>query len=446
MKKLLKRLTQVQLVALSFFTVIAIGTFLLTLPISSRAGAWTSPVDALFTATSATCVTGLVVFDTATYWTLFGQIVILCLIQVGGLGCMTLLTLIAMFLRKKISLYSRKVLMQSAGTLSLSGVVRLVKQVAIGTACFELAGAALLSTQFIPCFGWKYGIYASIFHSVSAFCNAGFDVCGVISPGSSLTYFAANPVVNLTIAGLIVIGGIGFLVWNDLLYCKWHIRRWQLHTKLVVTVTLLLIFGGWGLFYLFERNAAFRGMPFGEKLLAALFQSVTPRTAGFNTVPMSRLSESGSVLTTVLMFIGGSPGSTAGGIKTTTVAVLFMSAVSSARRHNDVDAFRQRLDDGTVRDAASIFAVYLMLVIFSTLTLCAIEPFSLKDVIFEVVSAIGTVGLSMGITSSLCTASKIILSILMYAGRIGGLSFVLILSERRRQAPLSRPLGKILIG
>ena len=434
-----KKLTQTRLIALSFVGIIIMGTLLLMLPISSRAGTWSNPVDALFTATSATCVTGLVVADTYTHWTIFGQCVILVLIQIGGLGFMTLITTLAMVLHRKIGLQDRKILMQSTGNISISGSV-------LGTVIFESVGAIALSTQFIPLFGWKKGIYASVFHAVSAFCNAGFDVMGMKEAGSSLTFFVENPVVNLTIMALIVLGGIGFLVWSDVIRCRLRFRKLQLHSKLVVVTTAILIFGGWLLFYLFEQKHSMASLDTGGRLLASLFQSVTPRTAGFNTVQMSELSEPGTVLTTILMFIGGSSGSTAGGIKTTTIAVLLLSAIASARRDNNVNVFHYRLDHDTLRQASSIVTIYMILVMSAVLAICGIEQLPMKDVLFEVVSAVGTVGLSTGITPGLCGASKLILALLMYAGRIGGLTFVVMVSERKEQPPLTKPLGKILVG
>ncbi len=446
MRKVLSHMTQAQIIALSFFILIAFGTALLMLPVSAKDGHSTDLVDALFTTVSATCVTGLVVFDTYSHWTIFGQTVIMLLIQMGGLGCMTIITLFAMFMRRKISLQSRKLIMQSTGTLRLAGVLKLVRQIAIGTFLVELTGMALLATQFVPKFGWADGLYAALFHSVSAFCNAGFDILGRIEPGSSLVHFAGNPVVILTIGGLIVVGGLGFLVWNDLIQTHFRWSRFQFHTKLVLITTFALVFGGALLFFLFERNFSFKGFSLPKQLLSALFQSITPRTAGFNSVDMKALSEPGTALTIVLMFIGGSPGSTAGGIKTTTLAVLVLAAVASARGREEVSALHYRIGDEMLRQAASIAAIYLAMVFAATLAICSLEPYPAEDVIFEVVSAIGTVGLTRGITPTLCAGSKLILTLLMYAGRIGGLTFALTLSQRREQAPLSRPEGKLLIG
>lgn len=441
----LHKLSPARLIALSFFLVILIGAGLLMLPIASK-GAPAAPLDALFTATSATCVTGLIVCDTFTGWTTFGQIVIITLIQLGGLGFMTVITLVSFAVGKRLSLYDRKVLMQSAGNTTLNGVGGLIRRIVPFTFVFELTGAALLATRFVPAFGWGRGLYASVFHAISAFCNAGFDLMGMREPYSSLTSFVADPVVNLTVCLLIVIGGLGFLVWRDVLRCRFRFSRFQLHTKLVLVTSGILILAGWALFLLFERNASMASLTWPQRVLASLFQSVSPRTAGFNTVDLSALSESGNLLTDVLMLIGGSPGSTAGGIKTTTVAVLFLSAVASAKGRMRVNAFRFSVDRETLRQASSVVMIYLSLALLSVLTLCAIEPFSMKEILFEVCSAVGTVGLSMGITPQLGAVSRVILILLMYAGRLGGLTFVLLFSQRRSDPPLERPAGKILIG
>jgi len=441
----LHKLSPARLIALSFFLVILIGAGLLMLPIASK-GAPAAPLDALFTATSATCVTGLIVRDTFTGWTTFGQIVIITLIQIGGLGFMTVITLVSFAVGKRLSLYDRKVLMQSAGNTTLNGVGGLIRRIVPFTFLIELTGAALLATRFVPAFGWGRGLYASVFHAISAFCNAGFDLMGMREPYSSLTSFVTDPVVNLTVCLLIVIGGLGFLVWRDVLRCRFRFSRFQLHTKLVLVTSGILILAGWALFLLFERNASMASLTWPQRALASLFQSVSPRTAGFNTVDLSALSESGNLLTDVLMLIGGSPGSTAGGIKTTTVAVLFLSAVASAKGRMRVNAFRFSVDRETLRQASSVVMIYLSLALLSVLTLCAIEPFSMKEILFEVCSAVGTVGLSMGITPQLGAVSRVILILLMYAGRLGGLTFVLLFSQRRSDPPLERPAGKILIG
>ena len=438
-------LTPARQIALGFLAVILIGTVLLMLPFASK-GESAGVVDALFTSTSATCVTGLVVRDTFTGWTTFGQLVILCLIQLGGLGFMTVLTLLSFALGKRLGLYDRKVLMQSAGNLSLSGIGALLRRIIPMSFVFELCGAGLLAIRFVPEFGWGRGSYFSIFHAVSAFCNAGFDLMGFRQPYSSLTAYAADPLVILTVAALVILGGLGFFVWRDIARCGFHVSKYQLHTKLVLTTTLVLLLGGWLAFFFMEADASMAGMPTGQRVLASFFQSVTPRTAGFNSVDQAQLSESGSLLTSIFMLIGGSPGSTAGGVKTTTIAVLFLSAIVSARGRTRVTAFRYSIDRDTLRQASSIVFIYLALAVSAIVAICAIDPISLKQGLFEANSAIGTVGLSLGTTPTLSQPSLLILALLMYAGRIGGMTFVLLFSEGRSEPPRERPNGKLLLG
>ena len=444
-KKHRLRLSPVRLIALGFFLVIFVGAGLLCLPIAYK-GEAPGFLNALFTSTSATCVTGLVVRDTYTGWTLFGQLVILFLIQLGGLGFMTVFTLISSALGRRMGLYDRKVLMQSAGNISLGGVGSLISRIIPFTFVFEGVGALLLAIRFVPEFGWGRGLYFSVFHAISAFCNAGFDLMGVRSPFSSLTAFVDDPIVTLTISALIVIGGLGFLVWRDLAANRFRWSKCQMHTKLVLTTTGTLVLGGWLLFLGLERNASLEGLSIGEKLLASFFEAVTPRTAGFNTTDLNAMSESGNLLTNVLMLIGGSPGSTAGGIKTTTIAVLVLSVLASSKGYTRVNAFRYSIARDMLRQASSIVFIYLGMSLAATMALCVFDPITLKQAMFEVNSAIATVGLSLGITPALSAASRIVLIILMYAGRIGGLSFVLLFSERRSEPPIDRPVGKLLIG
>lgn len=445
MKKKRFRLTPARLISLGFILVILFGTGLLMLPFASK-GESAGFLDALFTATSATCVTGLVVRDTFTGWSAFGQAVILFLIQLGGLGFMTVITMIAFALGKHLGLYNRKILMQSAGNMSLSGIGGLIRRIIPFTFLFELAGAALLAVRFVPKFGWGRGIWFSVFHSISAFCNAGFDLMGADAPYSSLTAFRTDPLVTLTVSLLVVIGGLGFLVWRDLSQNKLHWSKYQLHTKLVVATTAVLLIGGWLLFLVLESRASLEGLSFGDKLLAAFFEAVTPRTAGFNTVDLNAMSEGGNVLTNVLMLIGGSPGSTAGGVKTTTIAVLLLSTLASARGRTRVTVFRYSIDRDMIRQACSIVCLYLLMAIAAVIAVCAFDPVGVKEAMFEVNSAIATVGLSLGITPTLSAASRVVLILLMYAGRIGVLTFILVFSERKTEPPVDRPNGKLLIG
>ena len=448
MSSLQKKLTYTQIIVLSFLIIVLLGAVLLSLPFSSRAHQWTPFIDALFTSTSATCVTGLIVFDTYTQWSPVGQAIILVLIQIGGLGVMTCIATLALVLNRRITIGERKLLMQSAGSLQHSGVVQLLRRIIRGTALAELCGALLLSIAFIPKMGFASGLWNAVFHSVSAFCNAGFDLMGKYSAFSSFTgaEFANNPLVIITLALLIIIGGTGFLVWSDISQKRTKFKDYEVHTKIVLTTSAALIVLGTILFFIFENNNALAGMSFGEKLLHSFFQSVSPRTAGMNSVNLSSLSVSASLLMMLLMFIGGSPGSTAGGIKTTTFLVLLLSAWTSARRYGSITVFKRKLDSVTLAQASSIATVYAAAIILSTMLIGALEPYSFSQILFETVSAAATVGLTTGITASLCTVSHVILMILMFAGRIGGLTFVLVLAERRVNVPIDRPTAKILIG
>lgn len=445
-KVLAPRLTYTRIIALGFLVLIMFGTLLLSLPISSRTGEWTPFTDSLFTATTSTCVTGLVVYDTYTHWSLFGQIVILFLIQIGGLGFMTIIALLLVLLKKRISLRGRLVISHSAGAINVGGAVLLVKKVAWGTLIFEGLGTVLLALRFCPDMGFWRGVYNALFHSVSAFCNAGIDLMGKYGQFSSLTRYVSDTLVNLTIASLIVFGGIGFIVWSDIIVCRGRIKRLKLHSKIVLAVTAFLIISGTALFFALESNSAFKGMSFGKKLLASVFSAVSPRTAGFNTVDMASVSQSGLLLTILLMIVGGSPGSTAGGIKTTTIGVLFASAMASIKHMRDTVIFKRRITDDTIRLSCSIVFVYLSVIFISALIIAAIEPVSVLAALFEVVSGLGTVGLSTGITPTLSIVSRLILIVLMYAGRIGGFSLALTFAEHREHVPVDRPEENILVG
>lgn len=438
-----------KIVALSFFAVIVIGTILLMLPISVK-GEPVNFLDALFTATSATCVTGLVVFDTFSRWTLFGQLVILCLIQIGGLGFVTIITMLSRFLKKKVSLREKLLLKESFGSIPTGDTKKIVRTVVIGTAAFELSGAAVLCTQFIPRMGLKNGLYTSVFLSVSSFCNAGFDVLGRIQPGSSLITVNTNPVILLTIALLIIIGGIGFIVWSDLVEHKLKFKRYSFHTKLTLTTTAALLIGGTILYYIFETNNCFSDFSVGEKILNAFFASTTPRTAGFNSVPNGELSAPSKVITYILMLIGGSAGSTAGGIKTTTLAVLFLCALSTLKNANNIEFFGKRITIDIVRKAVSITVINLTQIFISSVIITLCQPeLKYSDILFECISAIGTVGMSTGITSSLEILPKIIIALLMFIGRLTSLvfAFMFILDSKRNDIHSSqKPKGNLLVG
>lgn len=440
------KLNYTEIIVFGTLFLIIIGALLLSLPISSKGGTYTAFADSLFTAASAFCVTGLVIYDTFTHWSIFGQLVILTLIQVGGLGFMTVITLFSMFLRRKIGLKERRLLMESANTLKIGGIVFLVKKILIRTFIFESVGTILLTLRFIPHMGLKEGLYNGIFHSISAFCNAGFDLMGKYGQFSSLTTFVDDPVVNLTIMSLIVIGGLGFVVWDDIAENLLNFNKYHLHTKIVLVTTATLILGGAFIFFIIETNQSMAGFSIKERILASIFQSVTPRTAGFNTINLSHLSEGGSLLTIVLMIIGGSPGSTAGGIKTTTFMTLFISAWASAKQSSDVTIFKRRLETDSLKKASAITAIYLTVSFVSIMLISSVQDFSLKEIMFEVFSAIGTVGLTMGITPNLNTFSKVLITLLMYCGKVGVLSIAAVIAEKKEPSPLCRPVEKIIIG
>ncbi len=446
MLKLAKKISTTRLIALSFLIVILTGSVLLCLPFSSQNGEWTNFIDALFTATSATCVTGLVVFDTYTHWSLFGQLVILVMIQIGGIGLMTIIIMVFIFLKRKISLHERLILMQSAGTVRISGMVKLVKRIVTGTLICEGAGALLLAVRFIPQMGFLQGVYYAVFHSVSAFCNAGFDLMGKYEPFSSLTAYETDPLVSIVIMLLIVVGGIGFLVWDEIIRYGYYFKKYSLHAKIVLSTTLfLIVVGTLGIFWL-EYDGGLAGLSLGDKLLSSAFMSVTTRTAGFNTMDLSSLGEAGSLFSMVLMFIGGSPGSTAGGIKTSTLAAVFFAMISMSRGQKQVTLFKRTLGVDIVKQASVIIIIYLTGILTATVLICHLEPYSLTDVLFETISAAATVGLSRGLTPSLGAVSHIILAFLMFAGRIGGLSMMLVFGEEKPQAPVQRPTEPIIIG
>lgn len=443
---MMKRLSKVQTIALGFFLIIAVGTLLLMLPIASRDGHSTGFLNAFFTATSSTCVTGLVVVDTYTNWTLFGQVVILGLIQIGGLGFITIGMFFSVFLKRKIGLKERNLIQESVNTLQISGTVRLVKKIVGYTAIFEGVGALLLMIRFIPRFGWLKGIWYGIFHSISAFCNAGFDLMGQFEPYASLTMYYDDILINLVIMALIIIGGIGFIVWDDISKHKWHVKKYMLHTKIVLSMTAILILGGALCFYLFERNNLLLGMDAKGQVLSSIFGSVTPRTAGFNTTDTGAYTEATRMLTIVLMFIGGSPGSTAGGIKTTTMLVILLYIWSNLRNKRGLNIFGRRLDEDAIKKASTVFCINLMLATICVTVMSALETIPLSDVMMEVFSAIGTVGISTGITRDITIASKYMLILLMYCGRIGSMSFALAFTERKKTDPVRLPVEQITIG
>ena len=446
MKKIIRRLTQTQMIVIGFCLVILSGTILLMLPISTREGVVTSPIDALFTTVSASCVTGLIIADTYQYWSIFGQIVIISLIQIGGLGFMTIGVFFAVVLRKKIGLWVRGTLQESVNIMQTGGIVRLAKKIIIGTAVFEGTGALILSIHFSRTMDWGQAVYYGIFHSVSAFCNAGFDLMGKDGEYISLTGYSGDWTVNLVIMLLIIIGGIGFFIWNDLSENKLHFRRWKLHTKITILMTLALVFGGAAVLFALEYNNTLAGRPLDEQILCSLFGSVTARTAGFNTVDTAALTDSSKLFTALLMFIGGSPGSTAGGIKTTTFVVLAASVYSGLFDKRECSMFGRRLSRDVVRKASTVLCTNLMLCVTAVLIIVTATSLDVTDVIFEVASAMGTVGMSAGITRDMDAVSKISLIFLMFCGRVGSMTFALSLKGHKVEPPVRLPEEEVMIG
>lgn len=433
-------------IAIGFALIILLGTALLMLPAASKDRDSLGFVDALFTATSATCVTGLVIKDTYTQFALLGQIVILVLIQIGGLGFISVSVFFLMVAGRKINLKERSLLMEANNTFHIGGAVKFVRRVLIGSVLFELIGAFLLALRFIPQFGTEKGIWFAVFHAISSFCNAGFDLMGEKIPYSSLTAYRSDPLVVLVVAGLVVCGGLGFIVWDDLFKQRFCFARFALHTKIVLSVSAALIVVGTASFLILENRYTLAGMPFGEKLLAALFQSVTPRTAGFNTIDQGSLSEGGGLLTTILMFIGAGPGSTGGGIKTSTFTVIVLAAISHVRGRQDINVFNRSLEDGVIRRAFSAVAIYIAILVTGAMVVVLNQNLPIEEVFFEAFSAIGTVGLSTGITRELTVTSRIVIMLMMYAGRIGSLTLAMALTIGKQPAAIRNPREKIAIG
>ena len=441
MGRMPRRLTSSQIIVLGFLGAILLGAFLLMLPISTADGKGATFADAVFTATSATCVTGLVVQDTATYWSYFGQAVILLLIQVGGMGVVTFAVAITVASGKKIGLMQRSTMQEAISAHQMGGIVKLTGFILKTSAIIELTGAALLAPAFIKEFGVGKGIWYSFFHSISAFCNAGFDLMGVKEKYSSLTSFSDNILVNIVIMALIIIGGIGFLVWDDIKTNKYHIRKYRMQTKLVLITSAFLILLPAIVFFI-----EFAGMDIKSRILNSFFQSVTTRTAGFNTYDLTKLNSGGISVMIVLMLIGGSPGSTAGGMKTTTFAVVILTAFSVFRRKEHTDFAGRSIADSVLRNAIAIVTMYLLLFLTGGIIITAVEGLPMMTCMFETASAVGTVGLTLGITPSLSIASRIILIVLMYIGRVGGLT-LLFSAVTPGQSTMSKlPQEKLTVG
>ena len=437
-----------KLILSGYCLIILVGTLLLSMPAATRGPGGTPVTDCFFTATSATCVTGLIRYDTYTHWTVFGQLVILGMIQIGGIGFMTVAILVMLMAKRKIGLSQRFIMQNSISAPQIGGIVRMTKFIALGTLCLEAVGALLLSFDFVPRYGWKQGIYFSIFHSVSAFCNAGFDLMGGSGgPFSSLTGMADNYYVNMVLMLLIFVGGLGFFVWRDLRVNRFRFGRLQLQSKMVLSISLsLVLLGAAAFFVLEERHDMLAGMSFSDKFWACLFQSVSARTAGFNTVDLAAMTEPGILTMICLMFIGGSTGSTAGGIKTTTFWVLCVSVFTTFRRKKNVEAFGRRMEESITRTASCVFMTYLVLTVSAAIAISALEEIPVLTALFETVSAMATVGLTLGITPGVGMASKLILAFLMLCGRVGSVTMLLAFSSEKRVISSRLPLEKIQVG
>ena len=437
-----KQWSSFEIIILGFAGVILAGALLLMLPVASREGNVTPFTETLFTATSAVCVTGLAVRDTGSYWSVFGQSVILLLIQIGGLGVVTIAVSIAMLSGRKISLMQRSTMQDAISAPKVGGIVRLTRFILKGTFGIELLGALFLLPVFLRDYGGK-GIWMALFHSVSAFCNAGFDLLGTKwHPFVSLTSYAVNPVINIVIMLLIIIGGIGFFTWEDIYLHKFHFKHYHMQSKVILTTTLCLILLP-AVFFFFQDYGNLSGI---HRLLASLFQAVTPRTAGFNTTDLSMLTGASKAMMILLMLIGGSPSSTAGGMKTTTFALLLLNVLATFQSCDDVTAFGRRIDTSVIKNATTIAMMYFILFFAGGMTISVYEGLPLSSCLFEAASAVGTVGLTLGITPKLHILSQIILIILMYLGRVGGLTLIYAVFSDKNKRKARLPLDKIIVG
>lgn len=445
-------LSTTQIILLSFLAAISIGTLLLSLPVSSADGKAVPFLDALFTATTSTCVTGLVTLPTATTWSVFGQVVILLLIQIGGLGVITILSGFMILINRQMGLGDRLLIQDALNLNTMSGLTRFIRKMLLGTAIVEGTGALLYMLVFVPEFGTR-GIWISVFNAVSAFCNAGIDIIGE----NSLCNYALNPIINTVTSVLIILGGIGYIVWWDVLrVAKRRVTRNKrffthltLHSKISITATLVLIFGGALLIFITEYNnpLTLSNLPLHDKIQVALFQSVTTRTAGFASVPQENLTGAGTLISLVMMFIGGSPVGTAGGVKTVTVTVLLISALATVKNKNQASIFNRTVSQDSIRRALAVVAVFTVIMLTSTVLLSAVTNASVIDIIYETVSAAATVGLSRNLTASLDTAGKIIIIVTMYLGRVGPISLAVALGGKsRNQNKVSDPIEEINIG
>ncbi|EFE91301.1 potassium uptake protein, TrkH family [Oribacterium sp. oral taxon 078 str. F0262] len=441
-RRRIRYLTSAQIIILGFFSIILLGALLLMLPLSSKCGRITPFSKTLFTATSAVCVTGLVVVDTGSYWSAFGQTVILLLIQIGGLGVITVASLFTMLSHQRISLMQRSIMQDAISAPQVGGVVRLTRFILRGTILIELLGAFFLLPVFLRDYGIR-GVWMALFHSVSAFCNAGFDLLGTsAAPFVSISSYVGNPVVNLTIMLLIILGGLGFLTWNDIYTWRFRLHRYRLQSKIILTATAFLILLP-AVFFFFEDLSA---LPLRSRILASLLQSVTMRTAGFNTVELSKMSGPSQAIQIVLMLIGGSPGSTAGGIKTTTFVVLLANFVATIFQKEDAQMFGRRMEESAVKTAATIFFMYAALFFTGAVILSVYERLPLSACLYETASAVGTVGVTLGITPKLHLLSQLVLIVLMFLGRVGALTLIFAAISTRTHSFAKLPQEKIAVG
>ena len=431
-----------QTILLEFICLIFAGAILLDLPISSANHESVPFINALFTSTSAVCVTGLVVYDTSLQWSLFGKTVILILIQIGGIGVVSMLVLLMIATGKRIGIFQRLLMQDAISAPQIGGIIRFTRFFLKGTLLIESVGALLLFPEFARQYGFLRGLGFAVFHSISAFCNAGFDLMGFRAPFSSFTWYSNNTWVSVILMALIIIGGLGFLTWEDLLSNKFRIRGLRLQTKMILSMTLILITVPALYFFFFE----FSGLPLKERFLVSLFQAVTPRTAGFNTVQYTDLSEGGLLITIILMLIGGAPGSTAGGMKITTTFVIMASTHAYLRQWQNVNAFRRRIEPDIVHNAVTIVTIYVTLLLLGTLILSGIERVPVITAMFECASALGTVGLSLGLTPSLTSVSKLVLIGFMFLGRTGGLTLAYAMLRSKVRTQPRMPSERITVG
>lgn len=439
-------LSHVQIIILGYFLMVLTGTALLLLPVSSASGSSVGFRNAFFTSVSASCVTGLTLLPTGSSWSFFGQLIILLLIQVGGLGYMTIATFFFLVIHRRMRLRDRETMLESMNLTRIDGIMHFGAKIVCGTLLLEGIGTVLLAVRFIPRFGFRRGLWFGLFHAVSAFCNAGFDLFSGVEEMPSLMLFRDDWLVILVIIFLIVIGGIGFLVWEDLLRNRFRWRKFSLHTKLVLTVTAVLLLGSALLFFFLESSATGASEPIGSRILEALFSSATARTAGFNSVDTASLSDASKLLTVVLMLIGGSPGSTAGGIKTTTFAVLILALYTSFRKEKQIAVFGRGISQGAILKSLSVFLMNTGCAFLSAMWLCAVDHLSALDAVFETSSAIGTVGMSVGVTSGLHPVSSILIALLMFMGRVGSVSFSVALLENKQSPPVAYPEEEVTVG